>query len=329
MKTITTTCMMFMFFATLNAQTLTYSTFSTALSAVLPASIANNSSFNPALISTTGNGVMWDATSLTPMSGIPVLQLIYGSPASTPHAALYPFSNYVQYDPALTATFNYDYLIISSDSVAKAGDYAPSGKHEIYQNPDKHLIFPFAYGQSFTDTYAKTNYSDATTVSSYQTGSRTVTFNGYGTLMLPMGNFTNVGLFTSVRTNSLGPNSTTLIWIDLNDGQQLLYFSENDGSVIVAYNPGLSSALAHATDFATVSVAPNPFSTTCILNIALTELSRNPSLTIYDQQGRTIETLAINSNQMMLTRDGLANGTYIYVVRNNNKIVTRGKLGIN
>ncbi|MBK8874997.1 MAG: T9SS type A sorting domain-containing protein [Bacteroidetes bacterium] len=220
-------------------------------------------------------------------------------------------------------------MIISSDSVAKAGDYAPSGKHEIYQNPDKHLIFPFAYGQSFTDTYAKTNYSDATTVSSYQTGSRTVTFNGYGTLMLPMGNFTNVGLFTSVRTNSLGPNSTTLIWIDLNDGQQLLYFSENDGSVIVAYNPGLSSALAHATDFATVSVAPNPFSTTCKLNIELTELSGNPSLTIYDQQGRTIKTLAINSNQMMLTRDGLANGTYIYVVRNNNKIVTRGKLGIN
>ena len=329
MKTISTLCMVLMLAATLNAQTLTFSNFSTAITAVLPATIANNSSFNPALVSTTGNGVTWDASALTPMAGIPVLQLIYGTPASTPYAGLYPLSNYVQYDPALTATFNYDYLIISSDSMAKAGDYAPSGKHEIYQNPDKQLIFPFAYGQSFTDTYAKTNYSDATTVSSYQTGSRTVTFNGYGTLMLPMGNFTNVGLFSSIRTNSLGPNSTTLIWIDLNNGQQLLYFSENDGDVIVAYNPGLSSGITSMPNNTSVSVAPNPFSTTSILNIEMFDVIQNAYVSIYDSKGIPVKNMPIVSNRITLSREGLANGIYTYVISNNHKPVVRGKIVIN
>ncbi len=79
-------------------------------------------------------------------------------------------SNYARLDPELLSLIEVEYFNFSSDSMVLSGNYAPSGQHEIFQNPDKFLIFPFEYGQSFTDNYYKTNYSDATTISSYQFG---------------------------------------------------------------------------------------------------------------------------------------------------------------
>ena len=327
-STITTLVTLLMAFA-LNAQTFNYSNYSTSLTSTLSVALAENLSFNPALVTTTGTGVTWDASALTAQSGFPAVNFIFGSPAATPHASLYPASNYVQYDPALTAVVEYEYLIVNADSVTIEGSYTPSTAHEIFQDPDKSLVFPFAYGQSFTDSYAKTNYSDASTISSFQTGTRTTTFNGFGTLILPQGSFNNVALFSSERTNSLGPNSFSYTWIDINNGNRLLYVSENNGSVTIAYNTILSTVISTLEWNGSVNVFPNPFSTSANLIIETNGDFENANVEIIDIHGRIVKSVKVETKLVELNKDGLSNGIYTYRLSNNNKIVAYGKLVLN
>lgn len=307
------------------AQTLTYANFSQALSSTLHAQIADASSFNVALTTTTGNGVTWDASSLVQQSGTPTIAFIYGEPSVTPNGGLFPAANYVQYDPNLMGFLEYGYYLINEDSLVDVGNYAPSTQHEIYSDYDKKLIFPFDYGQSFFDTYAKTNYSDATTVSSYQTGTRTGTFSGYGTLILPQGTFNQVALIATERTNSLGPNSTTYTWFDITNGNQLLFYSENDGDVVVAFNNDQPSSISTIDEKSYASLYPNPFSSTATLTLQ-TDHSEKIDLFIYDITGKIVRQQQITGSIHSIHRDGLCQGVYYFNLWQDNKKMFSGKL---
>ncbi len=310
----------------LSAQTITYSNFSASLSATLNAVIADNSSFNTALLTTTGNSVTWNAGSLIPQAGYPVIHLIYGAPAATPYGSLFPTSNYSQYDPALATALGYQYYKFDGDSISKTGEYEPStGAHEIYQDADKHLIFPFSYGQTFADNYAKTNYSDATTISSFQTGTRTATFNGYGTLILPQGSFTNVALVSELRTNSLGPNSTEFVWFELNTGRQLMFYSENAGSVTSAYTNDIPTGINDLKSGNSSSVFPNPFSSAATLRFNSNKHIENAFLKVTNHLGQTVQIITVNSNEIILNKESLEDGIYFYSLINSNETVSTGK----
>jgi hypothetical protein len=311
----------------LSAQTITYANFSTALTSTLNAVLANTTSFNISLTTTTGNGVTWNASGLTQQTGTPTLHFIYGSPAATPYASTFPTANFAHYDPALVSVLNYDYFVINADSMSKVGEYtSSSGAHEVYQNADKHLIFPFSFGQSFTDTYAKTNYSNATTVSSNQTGSRTVSFNGFGTLILPQGTFNNVALVSEMRTNSLGPNSTEFTWFDISNGKQLMYYSENNGNVTAAYTTDISTGINEIIANNISTVYPNPFANTTTININANITLKNASVSIVDMLGKQVKSMRVDKNEIQLNRDDLQKGIYFYQVLSNEKIISTGKL---
>lgn len=222
-------------FTQLSAQTITYANFGNSLSVVLPITVAQNSSYNSTLHQTCGMDVLWDATGLLAQAGLPMIHLKYHTSTATPFDSLFPNANYAEFDSALISSIGLTYYGIDSDSIVEWGSYEPDGKHEIFQNPDKHLIFPFSLGDSFTDNYAKTNYSDATTVSSYQTGNRTVNYCGFGTLKLPQGTFSEVALIIEHRTNSLGPDSYTYTWYEVRTGLKLLFRSENGTSITTAW----------------------------------------------------------------------------------------------
>ncbi|MCC6182139.1 MAG: T9SS type A sorting domain-containing protein [Bacteroidia bacterium] len=247
-------------YISLNAQTLTYATFSANLTSTLNVNIADNTSYTSTLSTTTGSNVVWNASGLIQQSGTPTVHLSYHSPMATPNGSLFPSSNFCEYDPALVSVLEYNYYGINNDSIVSWGSYAPSGEHEIYQNPDKDMIFPFSYGQSFTDSYAKTNYSDATTVSSYQNGTRTVNFAGIGTLILPQGSVNNVAFITEVRTNNLGPNSYEYNWIQVNTHKRLLYRSENNGNITTVWNPDVVTGVEEEDTQMLVHLFPNPSS---------------------------------------------------------------------
>lgn len=287
----------------LYAQTITYANFSASLSGNFHAALANQASFNLGLTTIVGNGVVWDATGLTQQAGTPTISLQYGNPSSTPNAALFPLSNYVFYDPALVALITTEYLNISADSIVTVGQYEPNSAHEIFTNPDKFLIFPFSFNQSFIDNYAKNNYSDATTFSSFQTGTRTVTYAGYGTLNLPQASFSNVALISEIRTNSLGPNSTTYTWLDINTGKKLLYYHENNGNINIAYNVDLNTSSFEAKLDKNIQIYPNPATNL----ITIKNRPANCKIDIYNTIGEVVSTHLFENNIDIST---LKNGIY-------------------
>lgn len=294
----------------MDAQTLTYANFSNVLSTVQAIRVADLNSYNTVWNLQTGNGVTWNAASLTPANASPVINMGYYNPSTTPYAALYPTSNYSRYDPALTSVIEYLFLHVSADSVVEFGTYAPSTAHEIYQDPDKRLIFPFAYGQTFTDNYAKTNYSNATTISSFQTGTRTVTFNGFGTLILPQGSFSNVALISELRTNSLGPNSDVYTWIDITNGKTLMMYSSNNGNITAVYSNDLPSSIAESNaQSVSLLVFPNP----CHSNLRI-KLSEQPHgeavYEIYSGLGTLLMNGKLSSNQHEINIEALETGLY-------------------
>ena len=285
------------------AQTITITNFSTSLASSFNAALANQASFNLALTTTVGNGVIWDATGLTQQAGTPTISMIFGNPGSTPNGSLYPLSNYVLYDPALTAFITLDYLYITADSMVRVGQHEPNDAHEIFTDPDKLLVFPFTFNQSFTDSYAKNNYSDATTFSSFQTGTRTVSYIGFGTLNLPQASFSDVALISELRTNSLGPNSTTFTWYEIGTGKKLLYYEENNGNVNIAYNVDLSTGNSEKTISNVLQISPNPTEN----YIFLKNLAPNSQLTLFNAMGESIEVKLIENK---IDVSNLPKGTY-------------------
>ncbi|MCK6648848.1 MAG: T9SS type A sorting domain-containing protein [Bacteroidia bacterium] len=306
-------------------QTITYTNFSNALTDTLQVNIADNSSFNTGLLSINGTGVTWNASALTVASGIPTIHLSYGAPLSTPNGTLYPNSNFASGDPALSTVVGVEYYNFSADSVVMWGSYESNTSHEIFQNPDRRLIFPFAYGQSFTDTYSKTNYSNATTVSSYQTGSRTVSFNGYGTLILPQGTVSNVALISEVRTNSLGPNSTEYTWYNISNGKKLLMRSENNGNIITGWCSEILTSVEEIYKNSNVSFFPNPMNQSAQIFIEpLLKLS-NPTLKIYNVVGKELKEIPVKDNKAILYKEDLSSGIYFYSLYDSNTIISTNK----
>lgn len=310
----------------ITAQTITYANFSTSLTQTLNVAIASQSSFNLALTTTTGNAVTWNAGGLVQQTGTPLIHFIYGNPASTPNGALFPTSNYAQYDPALTSVIAYGYVNFSADSVVTVGEYSPSTAHEIYQNGDKHLIFPFAYGQTFNDNYAKTNYSNATTISSFQTGSRTVTYNGYGTLILPQGTFNNVALISEMRTNSIGPNSNSYTWYQVSNGKKLMFYENNAGNITIAYNTDLASGINELNSKYSIILFPNPASESVQLNINSPKQLINNELKLIDAYGKEVRSINFNENFVVIKRNELKSGVYFYSLKTEDNTVLTGKI---
>jgi len=311
----------------LMGQTITYNNFSAALSSNLSVNLADNSSFNPTLKTTTGTGITWDASSLVVATGVPIINLGYYASSTTPNGNLYPNSNFCFFDPALTAFVSYEYDNFSTDSITNWGSYEPSTAHEIFQDPDKHMIFPFNYGQSFSDNYAKTNYSDATTVSSYQTGSRTVNFNGFGTLILPQGTYSNVALITELRTNSLGPDSYEYTWYNISNGKKLLRRSENGSSISTVFCNELPTSINELNNTLGFTIFPNPINSTAVLSVLSDIKEINLTLNVFNVLGEKILNMSIKEERTLINRNGLTSGLYFYTISKGlQEVLQSGKL---
>lgn len=325
MKTTSTLILVLIGFMA-GAQTLTYANFSSSLTQTLSVIIANNTSYNTALSTTTGSNVTWNASALIQQASTPTINLSYHPSSGTPQGSQYPNSNYSEYDPALISMVSYNYCGINTDSLVEWGTYASNGTHEIFQNPDKRLIFPFSYGQSFNDTYAKTNYSNATTISSFQTGTRTVTFSGFGTLILPQGSFSNVALISEVRTNSLGPDSYNYSWMRISDGKRLLFRSENNGSITTVWNTEATSGIEELSEKTSIQIFPNPTQSSTTLKINSENTPIDGIIKIIDMMGKVVKSYSVNTNEIKIEREGLENGIYFCQLQNKGLVISTEKL---
>ncbi len=134
--------------------------------------------FNPG---SAGANQTWNFASLTSTGTSSVTVVSVGS---TAHGSSFPNATFAL-APSASST---SYYAASSSSFQYYGDYNGSTL-QAYSNPEDLLRYPFTYGNSYSDPYTCNYMSSAP---EYRKGTVTVTADGYGTLILPNGTFSNV-----------------------------------------------------------------------------------------------------------------------------------------
>ncbi len=128
----------------------------------------------------TGAGVTWNFAFLTQSS---MDTSTYVACTSTPYCDSFPGSNIAATD----GHGNYSYYTTSTGGfVYNGSEYYASRNY--YTNPIDFLYYPLTYNSTHTDT----GHQDYTSSGGYGTYLDTFQYDGYGTLMLPTGTYTNV-----------------------------------------------------------------------------------------------------------------------------------------
>ncbi len=103
-----------------------------------------------------------------------------GTASGTPYAASYPAANWAWVNSPTVGPADYLYMVLSASGMENVATHVPAAPNE-YTDYQKIMQFPFAFGSSFTDTYASPDH----------TGSDTWTYEGHGTLITSIGTFTD------------------------------------------------------------------------------------------------------------------------------------------
>ncbi|HZG01260.1 MAG TPA: T9SS type A sorting domain-containing protein [Chitinophagales bacterium] len=131
-----------------------------------------------------GANQTWTYT-LTP-TGAPFTQT-YVSPASTPYAAQYPNATLATSD----GMGSYSYQSFTSTELSFWGLYTPA--YDLtYTDPMVYFTLPMSYTDTYTDDFEGSYTYGGGAITAERSGTHTVTYDAYGTLVLNGQTFSNV-----------------------------------------------------------------------------------------------------------------------------------------
>jgi hypothetical protein len=265
-------------------------------------------------VSTTGANVTWNCSGLATANQVFTLNI--SNPSNQPYFSDYPSSNWNLNASVSTMTLVNDFFILTADSLVKLGGHVAGNSYEIYNNPQLEFKFPFNFNDVVINTYAKTSYNANGSVSSTQTGSVTLSYEGYGTLILPVGTFTNVAMLKRVRTNSIGPTTTSYSWVMYPSGERLLEYDTN-GSIKANYIYSLSP-----NGIAELSLADNNLLYPSISNGLFTVKTKGGfnSLEVTDSYGKIIKSLSKTSEENVAVEIAGSGIYFVRVVNSDNSV---------
>lgn len=172
-----------------------------------------------------GAGLTWDYSALITTS---VDTGVATACSATANCVLFPGSSYAIVSHATTLI---PYYIASSNKLQQDGYYEAADTNAVYSTPIDQFHYPFTYNTTFSAPYAGIVTLGA--VSAHETGTITVTCDGYGTLKLP-GGITETNVLR-VTTSQLFADSANLFGTPLIETFQLVTVSW--------YMPGYHSPL--------------------------------------------------------------------------------------
>jgi hypothetical protein len=164
---------------------------------------------NNVSVGNAGANQTWNFATLQPLSGNSTSQQEYIAVAGTPYAAMYPAANLallVEENPNV-----YAYYLKQPDRLTILG-LASEDFVQLYSDPEAVLRFPITFTQTLEDDFAYTVDAGAGVVT-YTEGSRTFTYDAYGTLTTPLGTFNNTMRYKaeSVQIDSAEFGGTQLV----------------------------------------------------------------------------------------------------------------------
>jgi len=268
----------------------------------------------------TGVNSFWSFSNITSLGSGPISTL---PPAATPKDSI-PLANVAQ------DLGNGLYLYYKSDvsGIELRGSY--DGNELVqYTDPEVIMVFPFGFGYSHSDNWSYFN-SDSTIT---RAGTTTVLADGYGTIQLPSGTFTNVlrTKLTKVSSDFAGGiqvgtfYATTVSWNLPGVRYPLAAFNQTqiDSFPITTASQYLDpvaspSAVKNVQQLENfISYYPNPVQN--IITIE-TKLSGDYSIKITDLNGKKlIERTIKNKEQIDLSH--FANGNYLLHLKKGNQAI--------
>ncbi|MBI4647400.1 MAG: T9SS type A sorting domain-containing protein [Bacteroidia bacterium] len=285
-----------------------------------------------------GANITWDYSNLI-IDTTGSLSHYYYDPATTPGSSNFPGAGLAD----LTPVGQYTYSTYSSDSTTILGvwDASLNCATSLYSDPQK-LTCPFAFGNSMTDNYSGLGSCGAVNIY----GTRTYMYDGYGTLILPMATYTNVTRAKIIDISTAGAASsidTFYVWSDVNTEQAVfMYIYMKSITYNFVYKILESFSYSHVPAMVTnvqsipidqrfgITVYPNPFSTSAILDISNLDKIKNYELrfSIYDLLGNEGFQSVIHNPPFEINRGNLPNGMYFYKISGGQGIIGTGKLVI-
>jgi hypothetical protein len=280
-----------------------------------------------------GAGQTWNLSSL---SGTTAGASNMVLPSSTTNGASFPSSNVAWSNPT-AGTVNY-YKTTSSNQqnygVVSGATVIP------YSNPEDLLHFPFAYTNTFSDSWAGQFVSSGYTF--YRTGTTTVTADGYGTLITPVTTYSNVMRIHFVQVYKDSAYVGVPYVITYNNDEYIWYRNGIHVPVAAVYTLTSSaggpytgssyvtgSVDVNETDLiSSSSLFPNPASDQVTVDFTLTE-NKTVSVQIYNALGQKQDISQVAEgmqglNTMQLNVSGLTEGIYFaQIMLDGNVGVTR------
>lgn len=233
-----------------------------------------------------------------------------------------------------------NYIIADNSRLSQNGVYISPTQNVGYTNPMDQFRYPFAYLNSFVDTYASVMTFSGSTF--FQNGTVNVTYDGYGTLTLP-GSVTHSNVLrvhssqvyvdSSELFGNLGTyNVESYTWYTPNYHAPLLTISTATSLAGTFKQVSYASVqlVAAVTDAAAgtskVTTYPNP--ATGMLHVDFDAVTGNQyKVTVTDVTGRQVAELAngylAGSQHLTWATDGVPAGMYLVRVQTNNQNTTQ------
>jgi len=247
------------------------------------------------------------------------------APSSTPYAASFPTAS-VAFGPT-----TYVYYKTSSAAYQMNGVVNSSGTVIAYSNLEDLLRFPFAFNDTYTDSWAATFVQSTYTY--YRTGNTTVTADGWGTLTTPDGTFSNVMRvhFVQVYQDSTNISSTPFV-ITYNNDEYMWYLNGNHTPIAATYTLNTSAGGPFTGGFymgnvvgveeqnavTSLSLFPSPATDHINFNYTLTD-SKDVTVSVFDATGKVVREAAQaqpmeGENTLTISVGDLSDGVYFATI---------------
>lgn len=180
-----------------------------------------------------GNGVTWNIQ-LSPndFQGRGPLFNVYQNPTGKPGATSFPGTNLAVQAYETLDTVQWQYFKITNDSLAMIGIWDENEQIATinYTNPEKTMVFPFAFQQKFQDQFGGKQLEEG-----ILSGNSEFTYDGFGTLNLNGKTYKNV-----IRLKKTGVKTSVFV---LDDFEITTVTTEESYSFFINFYEGILTIL--------------------------------------------------------------------------------------
>jgi hypothetical protein len=256
-------------------------------------------------------------------------------PSASPFPDSFPTSNITIKGVINNGIFQvntYDYYKLTGDLAELVGTISSFQQNSFttrFVNPETILGFPLLYNQTFTDTYISVNKITGGIGPENDTtfGTKTVKYDGYGSISTPQGFFSNVVRLKETdftkNSNLLTADNISTKYYWLKSGPVVfdpvfsLQFDTttdlegNETFNVSGLTSGPVTSLTPVISNSEISAFPNPVSD--VLNITYTTHSEiSSSVSVFDLKGHLVDVAVLNKtpDQIQLHTKLLPSGIY-------------------